>query len=34
MTVLLVFLGGGAGAYCRYRLDSWAQGRWPNPYLP
>lgn len=34
MTVLLVFLATGAGAYCRYRLDSWAQGRWPNPYLP
>lgn len=31
MTVLLVFLATGAGAYCRYRLDSWAQGRWPGP---
>lgn len=31
MTALLVFLAAGTGAYCRYRLDSWAQGRWPGP---
>lgn len=31
MITLLIFLAAGTGAYCRYRLDSWVQGRWPSP---